>query len=176
MKLIVAAMLLLSSPSFRNAHEPTWEEFRSDEGGFSVLMPGTPTPNTVTVALPSGLRQSHTFSATDDEMNTYLVAYSDSPRTKSKDVATGALFDKIREGLLIAQEGRLLGEASVSLDGNPGRALTIERRDDVIVTWRLFVVGERFYQLSAEVRTKETDPHAVSRFLNSFTLLPIKQP
>ena len=49
MKLVIAALLLFSACSFLNAQQPVWQELRSIEGGFSILMPGAPTPNKVTV-------------------------------------------------------------------------------------------------------------------------------
>src|SRR6185436_7386106 len=104
MKLVMAVVLLVSACSFLNAQEPTWKEFRSNEGGFSVLMPGTPSPNKVTVNTASGAAEANMFSLSDESLNEYIVAYSKYPKTDSKEVSTGKLFDKVRNGLLSVQQ------------------------------------------------------------------------
>ena len=175
MKLVVAVALLVSACSFLNAQEPTWKEFRSNEGGFSVLMPGTPTPNKVTVNTTSGVEEANMFSLSDESLDEYIVAYSKYPKTDSKEVSTGKLFDKARDGILLVQQGKLLNEAAITLDGFSGRSIAVERPDGVITTARFYVVGDRFYQLSVNAKTNEREPEAPKRFLDSFKLLPIKQ-
>lgn len=175
MKLVAAVALLVSACSFLNAQEPTWKEFRSNEGGFSVLMPGTPTPNKVTVNTTSGVEEANMFSLSDESLNEYIVAYSKYPKTDSKEVSTGKLFDKARDGILLVQQGKLLNEAAITLDGFSGRSIAVERPDGVITTARFYVVGDRFYQLSVNAKTNEREPEAPKRFLDSFKLLPIKQ-
>lgn len=175
MKLVAAVALLVSACSFLNAQEPTWKEFRSNEGGFSVLMPGTPTPNKVTVNTTSGVEEANMFSLSDESLDEYIVAYSKYPKTDSKEVSTGKLFDKARDGILLVQQGKLLNEAAITLDGFSGRSIAVERPDGVITTARFYVVGDRFYQLSVNAKTNEREPEAPKRFLDSFKLLPIKQ-
>ena len=175
MKLVAAVALLVSACSFLNAQEPTWKEFRSNEGGFSVLMPGTPTPNKVTVNTTSGVEEANMFSLSDESLDEYIIAYSKYPKTDSKEVSTGKLFDKARDGILLVQQGKLLNEAAITLDGFSGRSIAVERPDGVITTARFYVVGDRFYQLSVNAKTNEREPEAPKRFLDSFKLLPIKQ-
>ena len=175
MKLVAAVALLVSACSFLNAQEPTWKEFRSNEGGFSVLMPGTPTPNKVTVNTTSGVEEANMFSLSEESLDEYIVAYSKYPKTDSKEVSTGKLFDKARDGILLVQQGKLLNEAAITLDGFSGRSIAVERPDGVITTARFYVVGDRFYQLSVNAKTNEREPEAPKRFLDSFKLLPIKQ-
>jgi hypothetical protein len=175
MKLVMAVTLLVSACSFLNAQEPTWKEFRSNEGGFSVLMPGTPTPNKVSVNTASGVKEVYTVTLNEGELNEYIIAYSKYPKTDSKKVSTDKLFHDIRNGILLAQQGNLRSEAAITLDGYSGKEIAVERPDGVITTARFYVVDDRFYQLSVKAKTNEREPEAPKRFLDSFKLLPIKQ-
>ena len=171
MKLVMAVILLASACSFLHAQQSTWKELRSTEGGFSVLMPGTPIPNKVTVNTTSGVEEANMFSLSDDSLNEYIVAYSKYPKTDPKEVSTGKLFDKVRDGILLVQQGKLLNEAAITLDGYSGRSIAVERPDGVITTARFYVVGDRFYQLSVNGKTNGREPEATNRFLDSFKLL-----
>ena|SRR5687767_3421006 len=175
MKLVMAAILVMSACSFLNAQQPAWKEFRSTEGGFSVLMPDVPAPNKVTVNTASGVKEANTFWLNDKNSNEYIVAYSKYQKTNSKEVSTDKLFDDIRNGILLFQQGKLLSETAITLDGYSGREIAVERPDGVITTERFYVVVNRFYQLSVKTKTNESEPEATNRFLDSFKLLPIKQ-
>jgi len=175
MKLVIAAIVLLSACSFLNAQQPVWQELRSTEGGFSVLMPGAPAPNKVTVNTSSGVQEADMFSWSDEGLREYIVAYSKYSKTDSKAVQTAKLFDKVRDGILLVQQGKLLSEAAITLDGHDGREIAVERPDGVITMARFFVVGDRFYQLSARAKTNERELETMRRFLDSFKLLPVKQ-
>ena len=174
MKLIMAAILLMSACSFLNAQQPVWKELRSTEGGFSVLVPGTPTPNQVSVNTASGVKEAYIFSSKDENLNEYLVACSYTEKN-SREVSTDKLFDQVRDGILLAQQGKLLSEAAVALGRYNGRAIAVERPGGVITMARFYLVDNRFYQLSVEAKTNESEPEAIKRFLDSFRLLPIKQ-
>src|SRR5687768_18148240 len=138
-------------------------------------MPGAPTPNKVTVNTTSGVKEADTFTLNEGELNEYMIAYSKYPKTDSKKVSTDKLFDDIRNGILLAQQGRLRSEAAITLEGHRGREIAIETPDGVITTARFYVVDDRFYQLSVQAKTNERESEAPKRFLDSFKLLPIKQ-
>ena len=108
-------------------------------------------------------------------MNEYIIAYSKYSGTDSKSRSTDRLFDNTRDGLLSVQQGKLLSEAAITLDGHIGREIAIESPDGVLMTARFYLVGNRFYQLSARAKTNERAPEATKHFLDSFKLLPIRQ-
>lgn len=175
MKLVMAVILFLSACSFLHAQQPVWKELRSTEGGFSVFMPGTPTPNKVTVNTASGVEEAYTFTLNEGELNEYIVAYSKYSETNSKESSTDRLLDSVRDGILLVQQGKLLSEAAITLDGHSGRAIAVERPGGVITMARFYVVDNRFYQLSVKAKANERELEAMRRFLDSFKLLPIKQ-
>src|SRR6476469_2248024 len=167
MKPVMAVIILVAACSFSNAQQTAWTAFSSDEGGFSVLMPGVPNPNKLTVNTTSGVAEANMFSLSDESLNEYIVAYSKYPKTDSKEVSTGKLFDKVRDGILLVQHGKLLNEAAIALDGFSGRSIAVERSDGVIITARFYVVGDRFYQLSVNAKTNGREAEATNRFLDS---------
>jgi hypothetical protein len=175
MRLVMSVILLMAACSFLNAQPAVWTEFRSNEGGFSVLMPGEPTPNKVTVNTASGVKEADMFTLNEGELNEYIIAYSKYSGPDSRSRSTDKLFDNIRDGLLLVQQGKLLSEGAINLDGYNGREIAVERADGVITRARFYVVGNRFYQISARAKTNERAPEAMKRFLDSFRLLPINK-
>ena len=70
-----------------------WREFRSDEGRFSVLMPGEPTASVVTVNVGGGDRHSNTVTYSDNDLNEYMVAYSARTGRETHKTSDEQLFD-----------------------------------------------------------------------------------
>ena len=174
MKFAMAAILLMITSSLLKAQPSTWREFRSIEGGFSVLMPGTPTPNKVTVSTSSGVREAYMFTSKDENLNDYMISYSYAG-VKSKNASTDRLFDKVRDGILLAQKGKLISESAINLDVYRGRAIVVERPDGIMMMARFVLVDDKFYHLSVETKIRESDPQAAKKFLDSFILLPMRR-
>lgn len=160
----IAGVFLLALLAATSAAQ-TWTEFRSADGKFSVSMPGKPTESVITVSLGTGDRTANTFSYHDEDLNEFLVAYSE--RSTPRKSTDEQIFDKARKGLLIATDGKLLRENSVTLAGYTGREIVFERPNGDVQTERFFFVGDRFYQISVEVKKSSTRPVDVERFLSS---------
>jgi len=173
MKLVMAVIILAAACVFTNAQQTAWTAFSSDEGGFSVLMPGVPSPNKLTVNTASGVKEADMFTLNEGDLNEYIIAYSKYSKTDSKSRSTDKLFNAVRDGLLSFQQGKLLSEAAINLDGYIGREIAFQSPDGFITRARFYVVGNRFYQISARAKTNERAPEAMKRFLDSFRLLPI---
>ena len=179
MKLLATAVLLLLTYSFAAfsaaAQQKQWEEFVSTEGGFSVLLPEKPIPNTVNVETAKGQKESHTFSYSDEDLTDYLVAYAKFREEKTKEIDYDEMFDKIQKGILIADPGTVRTKIALNLDGNPGREVMIEHPDGSVKIHRFYFVGDYFYQLSVEVKNFVSRCDKTERFLNSFKLTAQKQ-
>src|SRR5262245_15985519 len=126
MRLVVSVILLMAACSFLNAQQTAWTEFRSNEGGFSVLMPGVPAPNKVTINTALGVKETDMFTLNEGQFNEYIVAYSKYSETDHKRRSTDKLFDAIRDALLSPQQGKLLSETAINLDGHNGREIAVE--------------------------------------------------
>ncbi|MBN1431094.1 MAG: hypothetical protein JXB07_22180 [Anaerolineae bacterium] len=146
-----------------SATPPT--EFVSDEGKFSVLMPGTPTEETQTTTDGTDI---HMFSV-EDWGDAYLVGYSDFPQDIIEGTDAEMLLDFARDGA--AGDGTILSETSITINGYPGRALEIDSSDDDIVLYaNIYLVDNRLYQVIV-TSGDGTRSAKVSEFLDSFKLL-----
>lgn len=152
--------------------QATWNEFKSPQGEFSILIPGTPTKQTRSVETPSGPLEAHMFLAEQGDV-AYMVAYSDYPTMVIRDRSSKLILDGARDGAVANAHGTLVRESVVSLNGNHGRELEIEPAGGkVTIQARIFLVGHRLYQVMV-LTPKGTDfTEDVRKFLDSFTLLP----
>lgn len=142
---------------------PPFTEFVSEEGGFSISMPGPPNEERETTS--EGVL-SYTYSAeTSDAI--YIVVYSDFRRDFVEDYDPGWILDTAQDGA--AGKGELLSSEPITLDGHPGRDLKIQTSDGTVVFTRYYLVDVRLYQLvaSTESGTMTTE---VGEFFDSFTL------
>jgi hypothetical protein len=134
------------------------KEFKSEAGGFSVMVP---------VVLTEAISQVEDEQKVDMHQlrgqrgkTTYYVTYADHPeilRSESK-----GMLDYFCNGTVAAMKGgRLVMQTSISLDGNPGRELVIEVKgpdgQDATIKARIFKVKTRLYTamvLAAEGRKR----------------------
>jgi len=141
----------------------------SKEASFTVVFPGDPVQDTMTVPTPEGPQLRRVFRYSDDDA-VYLVVHTCMrPSKASSDPQE--LLDLGREGNLKLTGGKLLSEKRISLDGHPGRDL-IEEVGGQQSYSRIFV-GDlgAFYSLTASPRSSAATPKALE-FLESFKILP----
>ncbi|NIS71741.1 MAG: hypothetical protein GTO12_23250 [Proteobacteria bacterium] len=158
-------------------HEPPRKEFSSSEGGFSIVMPGTPSEKTQTVNIPLGRIDVHFFSVNKGDEGVYTVAYSDYPKSYVQMIPAEALLDAARDGSVAGLGGKLLGEEIISLNEYPGRRINAELAGG---TGRqkacIFLVGRRLYQVLWTGPKEKADLKSVGEFLDSFKLLEMPKP
>jgi len=148
-------------------HQPGWKEFRSSEGAFSILLPGTPTEQIST----AGPIDFHFFVLEQKDI-TYMVGYSDYPDTLVQERTPDVMLDGTRDGAVANVQGELLSELIISLNEYPGRELKIESHGGKVTTkTRIFMVGHRLYQVMVATRKEKAFSENVKRFLDSFKLL-----
>jgi len=151
----------------------TWSEFSSADGAFSVLMPGTPTEQTQTQDTDLGPIDVHMFTIEQGEV-AYLVGYNVFPAAVIEAATPAAILDGARDGQVETVKGTLLSEKEITLGAYPGRDLEIqvEGSDGASsLRSRLFMVGDRLYQLVvAGPKGQSTSPNTI-KFLDSFKLV-----
>lgn len=146
----------------------TFTEFVSEEGGFSVSMPGTPTEETQSIPTEAGDIEIHMFSI-ESGSTAYLVGYSDYPPDVIEIVDSDMLLDSARDGAV--GDGALLSEKSITLGDYPGRELTVETSDEGIMVYaRVYLVGNRLYQVVVSTGD-DALTEEMRGFLDSFKLL-----
>jgi hypothetical protein len=163
--------LICLTGTFSNAtQDVSWKELTSDEGRFTVSLPGELQQTRVMVTnTRKGTYYTHLISSTDEGLNQYTVAWTDRQKESIEQGATEQTFDKVRDGLLIANKAKLVSESADQLEGYPSRMMTLMAADGRLITARFSFVKNRFYELMAQIRTG--DKESGERFLNSFKLL-----
>ena len=100
-----------------------WKPYSSPEGGFVVSLPDDAHTNTIVTETTAGRLFTHIVSATDRDLNEYMVSWTDYQRdVESK--ASEKTFDRMRDALIRQKEGKLMNESATMLAGRKGRAVT----------------------------------------------------
>jgi hypothetical protein len=148
-----------------------WIEFQSEEAGFQAKFPSHPAHKSLTVKTASGPHELTTFTVSDKTI-TFSVTLTALPNNELESVGATVVLDGARDGAVANVQGVLLSELIIDLDGHPGRELTISAASGKAeIRQRLYLVGNRLYQLLAVTPNGESISPRVSRFFDSFKLL-----
>lgn len=152
-----------------------WEEFISEEGRFSVLLPGVPKEVVREIDSPYGKSQGHYFNL--QTFADFGFAYTQFPVTVEATDAAKKLLDRARDGLVAGLKGKLLEDKEISLDGHPGRFIRAELASGETYRHKVFVVGSRSYQavfisMDKDATSAARNHHeaAAKKFLDSLKL------
>lgn len=147
-----------------------FKPFISNEGGFSVLMPGAPNQKKQSVITTAGLLDLYLFTVElENDTTAYLATYVDYPENVVKTSNSDEVLSNVRDGQLDSQKGRLLSERFVAIGQYPGRELEIETASNY-VRGRIYLVGTRLYQVLAVYPLDQRPADISRRFLDSFKL------
>ena len=172
------------------APEP-WSQFASTAGGFAVWAPtvGAPPPAEQARRLPPELGDLHLFvfgSYLDGPSALYSAGSATLPREVLQQVrllGPDAFFESIRSEIVRSEDVRLVGYRSITQGVHRGREVTLEPIvpervvaanpfASLTVTFRVYIVGDKLYAVSA-LKSPATAPGPdVAKFLDSFRLLP----
>jgi hypothetical protein len=129
-------------------------------------MPNEPRTSMIVTETAEGPLYTHTVSATDKDLNEYTVSWT----MYAKNVeykGTAKVFDSVRDALILSKGGKLVSESVASMIGRAGRAITFTDSDQRIVKVKFYFVGNRFYQVMSESRSKQ-DSGDSDKFFESF--------
>ncbi|MDM8519703.1 tetratricopeptide repeat protein [Anaerolineales bacterium HSG6] len=142
-----------------------WETFISPEGSFSVDMPSTPTEQ--------DLGGSIMYMSEPEAGMAYAVGYIDLPSDSFSDTEIDAILENTEEGFLGDKE--LVSSEKIDLDGYAGREIVVvgPSGTDNTLTYslRLYIVGDKLYQLLVTAIDEKQPEVELERFWNSFILL-----
>lgn len=152
-----------------------WIRFTSQQGQFSVLMPGPNVPKdegkTETDAKNPAASPftSHLFTQTSENGVIYLLGWVDYPPGFKPNAQAEIAAN--RDNFLKGIEAKLGFERAIALGGNPGIEFTAARdKDGMAVISRVYMVGARPYMLAAVTPKGKDDSKNIERFFASFTL------
>jgi hypothetical protein len=148
-----------------------WVEFKSTDGNFSVLMPGTPTASVQSVTTQSGKIDVHFYTLTTGK-TAYMVSYADYPASIFQTTPIKSILDGLRDGAVKNSQGRLIDEADIALGTFQGRDLNVESSAGAnVMRAHLFVVSQRVYQVIVITEKGRASSADITKFLGSFQLL-----
>lgn len=149
----------------------TWRELNSFEGGFSILMPGKPSKQTLKMNSAIGLIDFHLLTLEQEDV-VYMVGYSDYPDTLVQRSTQDSLLDIACYGAIVNLKGNLVSRRVISIEEYPGREMKIEQADgETVYLTRLFLVRKRLYQITVLTLIRKEISEDDIKFLESFKLL-----
>jgi hypothetical protein len=150
------------------------QEFRSETGGFSIMTPYILKETTQSLDTQAGKIEVHSFIA-GQAGDSYLVGYSDYPAVAVQASDPQKILDGSRDGAVANVKGELVSEIPITLSEYPGRDLTITVKaangQELFLRGRIYLVGNRLYQIIAVVTKSEEKSVEMNNFLQSFKLL-----
>lgn len=172
MRLAASSLLLLAllcAIPARAADD--WQELRSVEGGFSVMMPGKPK---LTVDPPDAAGITAHSYLVDLGQVAYMVAYSDYPAGRLSKVPAERVLEDARDNLIKDRNVSLRIDRPISLADHPGREVIFEAADGFTQMIRLYVVKDRLYQTISGGPKGHEQTKGALRFHDSFRFLAKK--
>ena len=164
-----AALVILAFAAAAPARAAQWKEFRSAEGGFTVLLPGDPSVDKKQMPTDFGPIEMHMYTVTAD--NIYCsVAYYDVPQGLNK--PTDQLLEDTCSGFI---KGANLQEKAerraITLGAYPGRELIGESPDgSFLLMARYYLVNKRIYLVMVGTAIADASSPDIGRYLDSFKL------
>jgi hypothetical protein len=138
-----------------------WSEYVSNAGGYRTAFPVKPTEQTENVG---PIKIVLAIADMKAQGRAFITGYSDLP-AGAIDPDTG--LDGAIKGM--AKTGTLTGSSKISLSGNPGREATIDVRGGIKQKVRVYIAGNRLYQIVATWSPAKGDATSdVQTFLDAF--------
>ncbi len=152
--------------------KPGWKKFTSREGGFSVLMPGTPVARREAVQTPIGPIATYFFSLEVQQGTNLTVSFAEVPQgLLGLEGVDDLLLTMARDAAVKQVDGKLLKDEQVKLNQRiPGREFQIDVGLGAILRMRVFPVQNRIYQIVAAGPKDYATGKDADKFLDSFTL------
>jgi hypothetical protein len=162
-----------ATPSAAKTKKPPagWQSFVSQEGGYTIWMPGQVSTKTTPVPTELGTITAHLASVTRKN-GALLVIYADYPavalKANPQKILAGA-----RSGAVKRLGGQLQGEQKITINGFPGlafSALATAGKEKSFMQAHVYLVRQRLYQLIVVGPQKEKSADEIKTFFNSFTI------
>jgi hypothetical protein len=156
---------------------PKWETL--SEGGFTVQMPGKPKKQTQSVSTAVGPVTFNTFSV-EHSSEAFIVGYNDFPIAATKNIDPEQLLNNAKNGAAQSVSGKVTGEKSITMAGNPGKEFVGEgvspeadssgKRQEATFTARIYWATPRLYQVLYVHPKGSAATETGQKFLDSFQI------
>ena len=166
---VVALFIVAGVVRADDAPKLEWKEFKSEEGRFKGLMPGTPKTMDQDIPTPLGKVKNHMFLVEVNNDLVYMLSYIDYPDAISnvnpQDILKGV-------GAAMKAKGDLLSDKELTLgkDKVPGYEV-IGNQGAMKMRNRIFLDKNRMYQVTLVAKTKdEMTTKDAEKFYDSFEI------
>lgn len=151
--------------------EGEWQTFTSEEGRFSILMPGTPKEATQSSETANGTFTIHAFTASDPNKGPeYTASYLEYPTS-----VEGSDFSQMLAGALKGMVGNntLVDQKTGTVQGVPSIEGEYETGGTNYTFYKAVIYKDRLYQLFVATSTAAKDEYRdeARKFFDSFQLL-----
>ena len=146
-----------------------WKEFHSTPGRFTVMLPGDPTEDSSQVTTAIGPVDVHMFHH-DEIFLSFLVGYSDLPDRPDMVYNTDKMFDGSRNEVVRKVNARVISEQPITVDGNPGRLIILEKDNNLNMKIKLVWLRPRLYQVVIAANDIRAGSADIDRFMDSFKI------
>lgn len=155
--------------------QPAWQEYQSQVGRYSVLMPGRPSEQTQAVNSAVGPLDMH-VSSVEDRSGAYLVMYVDYPADLIRSDQANEILDGAVQGAVANVNGQLVRQQNFPLGAVPGREIEFEapaqgNQPATRIKVRYFLTNDRLYQVMVVAQQSQGLLADTQKFLDSFNLI-----
>ena len=148
----------------------TWQDFTSDDGRFTIQMPGSPAQQ----SQPMMGTTMHLFSVESPDLM-YGVGYADMPIPGLERESAMQIDNRLNgavQGSVNNIRGKLTRQASVTLGSYPGKEYEANLPDGRgIIRSRIYFVGKRLYMLMVAGKPNLVQSDDTKKFIGSFKLV-----
>jgi Fas apoptotic inhibitory molecule (FAIM1) len=155
--------------------QPNWQEYQSQAGRYSILMPGKPKEQTQSVDSAVGVLDMHSASF-EDRSGAYLAMYVDYPADQIRSGQATDILDGAAQGAVAKVKGKLARQQNFSLGAIPGREIEFDApaqgtQPAMHVKVHYFLVNNRLYQVMVVAQQNQDLPADAQKFFDSFKLI-----
>jgi hypothetical protein len=148
--------------------------FTSEQGKFSISMPGTPKEQTQNVDTVAG-KIDWIMYVVEQDNAAYAASYADFPAHIVAASDPQHLLDGGIGGMVGNVNGKLLSRQNIDLDGYPGQEIVAEAKlkdpNDATLKSRTYLVNNRLYLIMVVALRGKVSSTEIDRFLQSFKLM-----
>lgn len=154
-----------------------YKTFKSEDGGYSVMIPTQNQSDIKTLNTPAGSINVYFQLARDKNMGMeFGVSYFKLPevlKSRMQKDGLSVFFDNTINGMLQDCSGKLVSKQSVKFKNFPGCECEIRTSNDKYIKVKLFVAKDMSYQMIANCSPVDRNHKKIREFFNSFELTKI---
>lgn len=147
-------------------------QYDSSAGKFSVEFPGKPEEQSQTVQTEVGSIKLNIVMY-EKRNSAYLVMYCDYPADHVQAAGSDVILEGACEGAVSNIRGTLVSQEPITIGDHPGREIKATASTDgnqVELRSRIYLVGNRLYQVIVSATPGGTKDSVANRFVDSFKL------